>query len=97
MVLGPLERGKDVVDGAKGEHVQIERDLCARVASRQLAPPRAICEGDLEGDLGPSRAISPHLAGTEYDPSLSFLSVEMATPPTITGSTHHFASEGDLA
>jgi len=36
-------------------------------------------------------------SGTEYDPSLSFLSVEMATPPTITGSTHHFLSEGDLA
>ena len=94
MVLGPLERGKDVVDGAKGEHVQIERHLCARVASRQLASPsaRAISRA-ISGHL----YISPHLAGTEYDPSLSFLSVEMATPPTITGSTHHFASEGDLA
>mmetsp|Transcript_47631 Transcript_47631/g.154714 ORF Transcript_47631/g.154714 Transcript_47631/m.154714 type:complete len:200 (+) Transcript_47631:963-1562(+) len=32
VVLGPLERGKDVVDGAKGEHVQIERDRVRSVA-----------------------------------------------------------------
>ena len=54
VVLGPLERGKDVVDGAKGEHVQIERHLCARVASRQLAPSARAISRAISGHLGPS-------------------------------------------